>query len=821
MSFRGTLRLALRRLREHPGLHLVALLTLGVGLALPVAAYSILDGTLLRGLPIPRSEQLVVVKPLRPDAPATDWRMPARIFFELRERQDAFEGLGAFLASYFYVSTTDPGPGGGTVGAIGALITGDLFDLLEVPPALGRGLRPEDEASDAPEVAVLGHRLWEDLFAGDPRVLGRTILVNRQRVTVVGVMPEGFAFPFRQQVWMPLRLGPASLATSPGPRLFVVGRLGQQLSRRQAQAHLDTLAPRLAVDGSSPGASSAEPLRLRIDDYTTVTTGADFRLAVYGIFLGALLLYLLCASNLLHLILISTARRSRDLAIATALGASRWSLALRQIIGWLPLLALTTLLGLAVAEGILSLFTRLARTSGLLRAFWVDVRLDLPALFFALGLASGLALLGALAPVLGRSASRLRPLLAEGGGAVMGGFELRRTGRALVVLQVTIATVLLIPALLVALSLSHLWQRGRDLADPSVLTARLSLYNAEFASIGERRDLFRTLLSSLASIPGTEAVALSSAMPTEGVVLGRFEIGRSGGEEASVEVGALQLAVSPGFFDLMHLDLLSGRTFEEGDREAAGRVVVVSRSFSENHLGGEAQAVGTPLRPMESGDGDGALWTVIGVVSDRQLAGFGDEAGEAAVYLPWELAATDTAHVFLRAKADARSLGPELRRRVSAVHSRVACSDLRTLDEVVAQSAWTYRFFGFTFLSFGGASLWAAGAGIYSILGFLMASRTRELGLRSALGATPRSLGRLVLREGLTLVFWGLGIGIAGALFPVARLRVVLWGLEPTHPMVWGATLLLILGLGTLACLVPARQAARTDPGTILRGRGG
>jgi putative ABC transport system permease protein len=525
--------------------------------------------------------------------------------------------------------------------------------------------------------------------------------------------------------------------------LFVIGRLKNGVSARQATAELDAMAAH--VDA----VRSDERLRVEVESYTIANTDESFRRSMATILIAALLLYFLCASNLLHAILVTNSRREQELAIRTALGASRRSLARTLWAEWAPLVALSGALAVGLAQLGIVLFVRIARASNQLRAFWVNIHLDLAAALLLFFLAATVSLLALLVPIFYSPEAGIRSILGEGG-SILSSSRVLRASRMLAVAKVAVSASLLIPALLVTSSLAHLWRQGRELQDPSILTAKLSLYNAPYPSTEARSAFFERLVLYVATLPGTQEVALSNLMPTEGRAPIPFDIAPPH-QSSGTSSEAWRVEVSPGFFRIFPLHLLRGRYTEATRLLGKEKAAVVSRSFAERYLGGVEAAVGARVRAHGDGE-DGRNWfTVAGVVTDLQLGSFERPVSAEAVYLPFSPGEGDTAYVYVKSHRNTSHLASLLRRSVASADPRVAWSDLRTMDEVVIRSAWTFRFFGMALILIGSAAFAIAILGVYSVISFAVAFRQREMGLRSALGACSLLLQIPVRRSGQPL----------------------------------------------------------------------
>lgn len=835
---------AARSLLRRPRTTAYTLVLLTVGVGLSTAMFSVLDGVVLRGLPFEDGRRIVQV--------TTQGELPSVL------TPGDFEALSAAvdepgspleeLAGALALNTVVTRPGLGSKGMTGTYVTTDLLPMLGVEPVLGRSFVPEDAEPGEESVVIISHRLWRRWFGGAPEALGETVIVNRQPMRIVGVMPEGFRFPVRQDAWTPLRRE-GFWARVP---VFGVGRLAPGVRPEEAESALAPVATRLDAEDPLPRRSGGPDTARRIGVTPYVETlvppeiDRSLRLMLWAV-LGVLLI---ACGNAAGLRLGDTLARRRELAVRRALGARAGQL-LR------PLLAETTLLAGAAAAagtGLAWLLVRLGseamlRGSMLERLFWVDLRLDARACLFATGAAALAALLGTLPPALWSLSRRSLRLDAAGGTSAgpTGGTGGLRLAGLLVVAQVAVCFGLVSASALLVESGRSVLDREPGFDPDGLLRVMVNPYQAEWETPEEPRSFWARLIPRLEADPGIAGATLASGVPwgsERGVLNVAVRSGERLRDAASAPVDlpeARLLRVLPGFFEAVRLPLLAGRGLEARDVEpaVADRAgdgggdedghreipVVVSAGFAARYLTPEGGSgpLGAPVELVRlSGDRPTLRGRVVGVAADRAPG-----RSDPAVYTPLDVGRGGGGFLIVRgldaaSEGDAAAGGPDLRRRVeravAGVDPLVATQEAATYREDVAETVWVERRLAQLFTLFAGASLVLSGFGLFGAAVLTLRRRSRELAIRSALGALPAQLRAFVLRQGLRWIGLGLAGGAGLAWITHRLLRGVLHGVGPWDPaLTVGAAALTVLALSA-AVLGPARRAARTDPAAVLDG---
>jgi predicted permease len=807
-GLRQDLRFALRQLSGNPGFAIVAVLTLALGIGLTSAIFGAVHAVVLRPLPYPEPERLVLASQVFPiGRGATD----AGSLAAWRARSTSFAALGAIVWQGFNLAEGDR-----PERVQGAAVTPGYFELWGLAPALGRTLLSEEDVPGRAQVVVLSHRLWRRLGA-DPDLVGRDLRLNGTAYRVAGVMPTAFDVTRDgEELWVPLALPPERREDFDSHYLTVYGRLKTGVSIEKADAELASIAASLAAEHPR----DLKNVSATVEPILRSFLGASRERLL--ILLGAVgfVLAIACA-NVANLLLARGRTRGREMALRAALGAGRGRV-IRQLLTESAALACAgTALGLALAHWTLEALIAWgpANVPRLEQA-----RLDGTVLAFATALALASTFLSGLAPALEAARCDLRGELTHGGrggaagGRLWGGDRLRR---GLIAAEVGLAVLLLIGAgLLIRTGIA---MAGVDLGfNPAgVLTARVMLPEQQYAD-AKLQGAFGRLLEAAAAEPGIEIAALTSQAP-----LGP---GTSGNgllpEGRPVEPGSLVFSrlrlTSPGYHAAMGIPLLAGRPFDVGDRAGAAKVMIVSESLARQAFPGES-ALGRRIACCEGGPDNPSWKEVVGIADDVRWRSL-TAAPEPEFYLPVEQAPPEawgwvgrTMYLVARTPGDPQVLAPALRRAVAAVDPSLPLFDVSAMEERIDRSAATVRFNTFLLSGLGLVGLALAAIGLYGVVSGYVAERRDEIGVRMALGSTPRGVVALVVRRAAGPVVAGLAAGLAAAWALTRLLGSQLFGVEPTDPVAFTGAGAVLLAAALAASWLPSRRAARVDPTATLR----
>lgn len=800
------LRYAGRGLLRNPGVTVIAVAALALGIGLTTMMFSIVYGALHRGLPFEGGDRIMHLARANPEEGIQSMDVTIHDYRDWAERQRSFEHLAAFYQGTVNIRGTERAER-----FDGGFMTANAFDVVGVQPVLGRSFRPEEEDPEAPQVVILGHRVWEERFGGDPGVLGRTVTVNGAVGEVIGVMPEGFEFPLNQEVWVPLRLDHLELARGEGTTLDVFGDLREGLTVDDAMAEISGIASQLAAEHPETN----EGVTAVIRPYTEEFIGDEPKTLLYTMLFTVVLVLVIACANVANLLLARAAVRTRDLAIRSAMGADRWRV-IRQLLSEAAVLALVgAVLGTGVAAVGITIFDRAVAPTD--PPFWLVFQLDLPILLFVMGITALAAVVAGSIPAIKASGADLNAVLKdESRGS--SGMRIGRLSRALVVGEIAMSMGLLVAAGLMVKSMTTLRTEEHPVPTEGVFTARVAAFEERFPAPDDRLRFWEDVEERVAQLPGVRAAALTTSLPLTGSSGTRVALeGESYDSDRDLPIARFA-AVTPAFRDAFDVDVLQGRWIERTDGRDAPRVVVVNQAFVDRHLP-QGDPLGRRIRLgwLEEPDN----WAeIVGVVPDHRMEGLGNNEPGArsspGFYVP--LAQYDVRFVSIAARVDDQplQLSMPVRDAVAAADPDTPIYFVQTLEEAMAQNTWFYRIFGNLFVAFGLAALFLASVGLYGVMSFSVSHRVSEMGVRMALGAQARQVVGLVLRQGMGQIALGLAFG-AGIAFLLARsLTLILYQVRPWDPVTFLGVLAILVLTGVAASAIPALRATKVDPMVAL-----
>ena len=796
------IRFGLRMLRKNPGFTAVAVLTLALGIGANTAIFSLIDAVLLRSLPFPNSARLVWLAGKWPDG--NDAALSPGDFLDYRAQNRVFEHLGAIIhGNTIFNLAGNSGPRQ----VIGNVVTYDFLQTLGMKSLLGRSFVASDEDASTSRVAILSHRLWEQQFGGNPAVIGQSLDLDGNRITIVGVMAKDAPFFSNPDLWLPAPFDNPDMQTRLSHFVRPIGLLKPGNSIEQANSDLAVVSSRIERD--HPGFSNygwsvyAEPLQ-------TALVGMVHKSLM--ILLGVVGLVLLIACiNVASLLLARNAARRREIAVRMALGAARPRL-LRQVLTESIQLALMGgAAGILVAYGSVELLKKLGPTS-LPRLSEVGISAAVFAFTIVLSLLTGI--LFGIGPALRASRQDLmQPLKSDGG--VVGSKSKSRTHDALVVTQFALSFVVLIACGLLLRSFWRLIHVGPGFDPSRVVTADISITGSAYKSASRRVAFLDQLQNRIAAIPGVDSAGFITELPLSGRENDTwFTVPEHPAANANDREVAESRVVGGNYFQTMHIPLLAGRAFTPADTARAPLVAVINEPLARIYFPGE-NPVGKRLKIFE-GRPDFATGTIVGVVrGDKELAL--QETLQPEIFAPYAQAAALRMELVVRSSRDPRILVPRIRSAIGAVDSGIAASQFRSMGEVVSASENGERFDVILVSTFGSIALLLAAIGVFGVQSYFVAGQTREIGIRLALGASPRRLFALVLGRGIAVASAGAAIGSVAALGVTRLLASMLYEVSGRDPLTFAAVIVIQIGAALLACYIPARRAMRVDPMVALR----
>jgi putative ABC transport system permease protein len=804
-NMRQDLSFAIRTLLKSPAFTVMAVLCVGLGVGVTSTILSAVNAILIRPLPYQNAEELVSVYVWAPATGERGVNISYPDYLSWRDDNRTFAQLGMWTWDVLAFS------GDGEPERLdGAMVTANLFPLLGVQPAIGRGFTPEDQLPNGARVILLSHGLWQRRYGGQRDLIGRTITVNGFPTQVIGVMPQGFAFPDRGSAWRPLVVDDMGLNRANRFFAGALGRIKPGVTVEQARQDLDVISARLEkeyVDDNAGWRAETVPLR---EDLV-----GDMRRPLL-IFLGAVgcVLLIVCA-NVANLMLTRGAGRQREIAVRAAIGADRGRLVRQLITESLVLATLGGVVGLGIAAVGIKLYG-MAVPRGL--PWYITLRLDGATLLATLGLSALTGVLFGVVPAFRSTAVNLTGALRDGTAGAGEGKGKHRLRSTLVVAEVTLSVVLMIGAGLLLRSYAALQGTSLGFDRAQVLSFRLALPQLKYDSPDKRRNFYANLFDRIKTIPGVETAGAAQGIPFSGWNVKTYlsmegQPPRVRGEE----LDSHQQRITPDFFPALGIPILKGRGFAASDRDTVNRVVVINETLARQAFPGQ-----DPLgKRIKRGDPAGPEpWsTVIGVARDYRHYQLPEIMGP-AMYLAFNEAPGYTMSVVVRTDesvSDPLSLAPRVLGLLKELDSDIPAYEVQTLEQAVDRSLWRQRLQGQVIGLFAALGMILAAIGIYGVISYGVAQRTREVGVRMALGASRSQVVGLVLRQGMALVGVGLVLGLVAAFGASRALTRLLYGIGPTDLVSFVGVPLVLGAVALLASWLPARRAARVDPLIAMR----
>jgi predicted permease len=794
-------RYAARMLRKNPGFTAIVVITLALGIGVNTAIFSLVDGILLRPLPYEQPDRLVRLVQSQRQLGLDAWNLSQATFTSLRDNTHSLEAVAAYSTSGANL-TGDGDPERVSIGTVSA----DFFKVLGLPPALGRTFRAGEDTPGNNGVCVISFGFWQRRFAGDPNIIGRSLNLSSTAIEVVGVMPAGFSFPRPEtEIWIPLALNPTRTAPY---FLKAIARLASGVSPSEAETettgvlwdyarqHPDTSENRVPLDQGSALKTIVTPLK-------EVMVGSTQKPLLILLCAVGLVLLIACA-NVANLLLARATSRVREIAVRFALGATPSRVARQLLTESLVLALIGGAGGVMLAWLGVRMLGRMP-TDGIPRIEAVTV--DGRVLAFTAGLAVLTGLLFGLMPALRAYRMGMVAAMHEGG---RGGTSSRRSNSVLVAAQFALSFVLLIGAGLLLKSFQRLQSVELGFNPEKLLTMVVSLPARKYSKPEQSIQFCENLTDRLRSLPGVRAAGLTTNIPFVGddntdnfIVEGRDP----GGEGVQVQL----LAMTPGHLQAMGIPLLRGRDFLETDKSDSQQVEIVDETLARMYWP-DGDALGKRVETT----GDMQWMTIVGVVGGIKQDGFAEKL-QPHIYAPLTQSPTLVAKLVVRTDGASNPTIAAIRSAVSGLDPDIPVYSIRSMNDVMARTLNSQRLTNLLLTSFSGLALVLAAVGIYGTMSLYVGSRKNEFGIRLALGAQPRVLLRLVLREGMLLIAAGIGIGVGGALVLTRAMASLLFEVSPTDPVVFTGVPLLLVFVALAACFVPARRASRVDPMVALR----
>ncbi|HYE73172.1 MAG TPA: ABC transporter permease [Blastocatellia bacterium] len=791
------LRYGVRMLVKRPGFTLIAMTTLALGIGANTAIFSIVNTVLLRSLPYPESEKIVMLWQGGQRGEQGHLQVSPPELMDYRAQQQVFQHLAAHTIADANLS------GSGEPERLrAAVVSADWFTVLRTQPLQGRTFLTEEHQPGQNNSVVLSYGLWQRRFGGDTNVIGRSIVLNGRARTIVAVMPNGFRFPAEADLWLPLALTPEQLSPNQRARhyLNVIARIKDGVTLAQAEERVRAIA------NGFPGGLDARLIALQDELVGPV------KAPLYVLFGAVIFVLLIACANVGNLLLARSSARRPEMAIRQALGASRIRL-LRQMLTESLLLAL-----IGGALGILLAWwgkdSLIALTSDVIpRAD--EINLNIGVMGFALALSLLTGILFGLAPALQSSRLNLNEMLKLGAQSVNSGSG-QRLRSFMVVFQIATAIVLLVGAGLLLRSFYRLSQVNPGFKPEQVLTADLSLPFSRYDTDAKRADFYQRLVPQLAALPGVQSAGIISDLPLSGMNADRSYTHEAipPDRQRRSPPNADFRHCSADYFNAIGIPLLTGRTFTEQDAANSQPVAIVNEALA-NRIWPNENAVGKRIAFLAP-QGLEPWRVIVGVVGNVKHRGLNTDV-RPEIYVPHAQAPIGTMTLVLRTAGDPMAMAATIRKTVQSLDAEQPLFNIRALDRLRNESIAPQRFILMLLGLFAVVALFLSGLGIFGVITYTVNQRTRELGIRMALGAQASDILRLVVRQGMKLVIVGIVIGLGCALAVSRLIKALLFGIGPSDPITFIAVASILAAVAALACWIPARRATNVDPLIALR----
>jgi predicted permease len=794
------IRYGIRSLIKSPGVTLFATLALTLGIGVTTTMFSIVYGALLKGLPYDDGARIVEVSRTNTARKEDRLSMPWVEYIDDREQQHSFTRMAAYTDGTMHVSGA-----GLPERYFGAWATASLFEVLPTPPLFGRTLTAGEDSPTGAKVVVIGYALWQKRFGGDRAALGQVLRVNAQPYTIVGVMPEGFRLPDNADLWLPMQDDPLVGKREAQREVTVIATLKPGVNAQRASLDMAAIAKGLETryketnEGIGAGAMA----------YTDAEIGPGPVKLLWAMLSAVFFVLLIACANVANALLERAAHRAKETSVRIALGATRAAVVRQFLTEALVLAMAGALLGTGVAyAGVRAFNTFLVDAQP---PSWIDIGLHPPVLAFVIALSLLATLLSGALPALQSSRTDINEVLKdESRGS--SGMRIGFVSRALVVGEIALSCGLLVASGLMIKSVTNLQRMDPGFQTANIFTARVGFPLGYTDTLMQAR-FYERLRERLLAMPGAQSAALMSGLPGVFNDEGNLMIDGVVYQKENDVPRVRFLSVSPGFFETFAVHALRGRLIDATDRAGGNDVLVVNQTFADKFFPG-VDAIGRRVR--QGGLQSKEPWmTIVGIVPTA-YSGDTDHPRQAMYYQPLAQHHSNFVSMAVRTAAMPMALSTPVREAVAQLEADIPIYRVQSMEKAYAQPTWFIRVFGVMFMIFGGIALFLASIGLYAVMSFSVARRTREVGIRMALGAKGSQVVRLIFRQGLWQIALGIPIGFGLAVVVAYGSQVLLFDVQPLDPGIYAGVVAVLTLMGLTACFVPARRATRVDPMVAL-----
>jgi putative ABC transport system permease protein len=802
------LRYSARMLAHSPGFAIVALVTLALGIGANTAIFTFVDGILLKPLPYENADRIVRVleKPPRGERNG----ISALNFLDWQNGNDVFDFMAAQTG------------GGATLTGVaepvllrGGRVSSAYFDIFGIKAERGRTFLPGEDQAGKDHVVILSHALWVSRFGADPSILNRTILLDNEPHTVVGVLPAGSAFDRAfNQFWRPLAFEPSNM-TRNFHWLTSFARLKKGVSLEEAKSHMNVIGARIERDFPA----SNKGWGVVVERYSDVIVGQDTRTALSVLMIATGMVLLIGCANLANLALARGVSREREIAIRASLGAGRWRLACQFLTENVLLSVCGGLLGILVGYAMMKWMQSLIPPYSFARE--ANITMDFRVLLFALGISIVTGFLFGLAPAIQATSPDLVSSMKTSSRSATSTGSRKWFRDILIITEVTLAFILLVGSGLMMRSFFRLLNVDTGFDSANVLTMGLPTSTKQYPDASRLNLYLHQIRAAVEAVPGVRESALSCAPPLQGTCYGMpYQVAGREVVDVANRNGGFYKVVSPSYFSALGLHLVRGRALTDHDTKSSPPVLVINERMAKREFPNE-DPVGKRIMieeivPGKTELGPDLSWEVVGVVHDERINGVADERS-AGFYVSNEQTPVYFNTLNVKGAVDVVTLQKSVEAAIHSVNKDQPVTDILTLERIKDQALASNRLQSVLLGVFAGLALVLSAIGIYGVISYSVAQRTQELGIRAALGASKPGLLWLVLRRGLILTFAGLALGVAGALGLTSLMASLLYNIGARDPMTMAAVAAVLIAVAAFACYVPARRATKVDPLVALR----
>jgi predicted permease len=800
-------RFSLRIIAKERWVSAAVVVTLALGIGANTLGFAVINAAFLRELPVVEPDRLYTLTWRMTSGRRGDVSHPE--LSDWRAQTQTFVGFAAFTDVTVNVSDDRAYPD--RIRA--ARVTANMFSALRQPPLIGRDFAAGEDERGAAPVAILGYDLWRDRYDADPAVLGKTLRVNGQPATIVGVMPSGMKFPDNQDLWLPFSPSESTSRRDVRP-LTVFGRLKPGVDVRQSQAEMNAIAGQL---GAAHPELNADFVGINVETFNDAYIGGMGRTLFITVMVAVTFVLLIACGNVANLLLARSRLRAREIALRMAIGAPRWRVLRQLLVESLILALLGGAVGLFFADSAVAAFATAMDGVGL--PYWVRYTIDYVVFAYAAGLCLLTAVVFGLAPAVHVSKANNHEVLKESGRGTFGSIRARRFSSAMVVTELALSTVLLAGAAYMTRSFFALYSIDLGLDVDRLLTMRLELPAEGYPDAERRQAFFSQLESRIISVAGVEAAAVTTGIPPFDGGERLLQVDRGGRDPGSPRFVST-VTISPRFFETLERPLVRGRNFTDTDGAPGSETVIINGQLAaqffpgEDPIGRRVRFTQRQPRPDQAPD----VWrTIVGISAPVHHGSPQEGYLNATVYVPYRQDAPRSASLLIRTALPPASLMDTVRREVQALDADQPIYTTQTLRQLLAADRWAYRTFGSLFVVLAVIAVILSAVGLYAVMSYFVTQRIQEIGVRIAVGAGRSDVSWLILKRGLVQLAVGLPFGLAGAVALGVVLEGMLVRMTPADPLTLGLIGVTSALVAIAACLLPARHAMRVDPVVALR----